>query len=54
MVGEDDALCLDRGFVGIGIGYCFHNAKIEVLTNFIMTDHFLGNWYEMCAPSVVR
>lgn len=54
MVGEDDALCLDRGFVGIGIGYCFHNAKIEVLRNIIMTDHFLGNRYQKYAPSVIR
>ena len=54
MVGEDDALCLDRGSVGIGIGYCFHNAKIEVLKNFIMTGHCLGIRYEMCAPSVFR
>lgn len=31
MVGEDDALCLDWGFVGVGISPCVCNAKAKVL-----------------------
>lgn len=39
MVGEDDALRLDRGFVGVGIGHCIHNAEIEVLSDSFVSDH---------------
>lgn len=41
MVGTDDALCLDRGLVGFGLGHRFCHAKAEVLKGFISAELFV-------------